>query len=171
VTAYLESKAAISPDGLHRYSLLRRWAPGRLLVGILHNPSTASADLDDNTVRRLVGFARALGFGALEMGNLGSFRATDKKHFFAAADPLGGPLNDHALHGLMARADQVIAAWGFLPKNPPWLRKQADHVLELLTATRDVYALRITSSGFPEHPLYLPGDLKPVLYRARRKAA
>ena len=167
---YLESKASISPDGTYRYALLRRWAEGPSLAFVMLNPSTADAQMDDPTIRRCVGFGRTLGFGALEIGNLGALRATNPDDFFRSPAPIGD-LNDYVLDQIADRAQQVIVAWGALPAKPAWVRARAEKVLLKLTAHRDVYALRVTAGGFPSHPLYLPADLKPVLFRARRRAA
>lgn len=77
---YLESSADVSACGRYRYWLSRRLSMGErtiLFVGL--NPSTADAALDDPTIRRCVGFARAWGFDWLFMGNVNAFRSTDPK--------------------------------------------------------------------------------------------
>ncbi|WP_239508926.1 DUF1643 domain-containing protein, partial [Stenotrophomonas maltophilia] len=43
---------------------------------VMLNPSTADADLDDPTIRRCVGFAKALKFDQLSVVNLFAYRAT-----------------------------------------------------------------------------------------------
>jgi hypothetical protein len=63
--------AAFSPCGHYRWWLERVWAPERprlIYVGL--NPSRADGCRDDPTLRRLQGFARAWGYGALEVLNL-----------------------------------------------------------------------------------------------------
>ena len=55
------STAIISADGQYRYSLTRLLAllgGERNVVVIMLNPSTADADQDNSTIRRLIGFAK-----------------------------------------------------------------------------------------------------------------
>jgi hypothetical protein len=73
-------EARLSADGKHRYSLVRTWDFTRpRLRAVMLNPSTADADVDDHTVRKLIGFCERLGYESLEIANLFSFRATDPK--------------------------------------------------------------------------------------------
>ena len=57
---YLETTARIV--GPHRYTLERRWSAVGLaeprIVWIMLNPSTAGAEVDDPTVRKVVGFSK-----------------------------------------------------------------------------------------------------------------
>lgn len=162
----IESRAEISPCGLYRYSLLRRWAPGPTLGIFMLNPSKADAHTDDPTIRRCLGFGQAFNFGAIEIGNVGAYRATSPRDFFAATAPFG-PRNRDAIAEISERVDWVIVAWGALPKRPVWVREEAALLLDALSTRHDLYSLDVTKHGFPAHPLYLPGDLKPVLYRPR----
>ena len=97
------------------------------------------------------------------VGNLFALRSTDPKALRPHADPIG-PDNDRALETLAARATVLVAAWG----NHGALHGRAERVLELLSAYRTVQALRVTGKGFPEHPLYVPKDVVPIVYRELR---
>ena len=66
----------ISSCGQYRYRLERKLGPGKTCLFIMLNPSTADAEIDDNTIRRCIGFTKAFGFGHLLVGNLFAFRAT-----------------------------------------------------------------------------------------------
>ena len=60
------SSATISKDGLYRYSLERVWDPSKpTALFICLNPSTADAEIDDPTVRKMVGFAKRFGYGRI----------------------------------------------------------------------------------------------------------
>ena len=149
----LERSARFSPCRTYRYGLWRRWGPGHTLMVVGLNPSTADETQDDPTIRRCIGFARAWGFGALRMANLFAYRAISPERLRQAADPIG-PENDRSLQELADGAGLVLAAWGshgtFLGRNRA--------VRRLLP---DLHILRLTRTGEPAHPLYLPADLTP----------
>ena len=72
--------AEISPCGLYRYSLTRKWEAWKGTVNfIMLNPSTADAQEDDPTIRRCIGFAKAWGYGGIVVTNLFAYRATNPK--------------------------------------------------------------------------------------------
>lgn len=157
-------------QGPYRYYLERDWTGAlgydgedwqpRTATFIMLNPSTADALVDDPTIRRCVGFARALGCTALWVGNLYNYRATKPADLWRAEDPVGGyQANSHLAAALWraAEADSpVIAAWGAHGKPD-----RVAEVLALPHADR-LTALRVTKSGAPEHPLYLPATARPV---------
>lgn len=155
---YLDKGAQLSADGLYRYGLWRRWGPlhkpWAMFIGL--NPSTADANDDDPTIRRCVGFARDWGYEGLLMANLFAFRATEPADMKAAADPVGYD-NDVLLQHYARMAGVVVAAWG---TNGMHLNRDAA-VRKLVP---DLHYLRLTKHGFPEHPLYLPAELKPKLW-------
>jgi hypothetical protein len=107
----MKRSAYISPCGAYRYSLSREWAPGPACTFIMLNPSTADADIDDPTIRRCIGFAKAWGFGGLAVVNLFAFRATSPKDMQSAAEPVG-PANDAAIADGVGLSTIAVAAWG-----------------------------------------------------------
>lgn len=143
--------AAVSEDGLYRYSLTRAWVPmGRVDRGrvcfMLCNPSTADGEVDDPTVRKGVGFAERWGYSSLEFINRGAFRATDPKALLAAADPVG-PLNVEYWWMALERADLLVCAWG-----RAWPTR-----LDRLSRVPNVPAVCLgrNADGSPRHPLML----------------
>ena len=136
------------------------------LVVIGLNPSTADEDTRDPTVTRCINYAKAWGFGTLWMLNLFAYRATDPKVMREAADPIG-PRNGEVLltecaEAFHLRAGMILCAWG----NGGTYRDRARDVCRLLdqNARVEMHALRVTKANQPQHPLYLPGDLKPFPY-------
>jgi hypothetical protein len=113
--------AVLSPDGIYRYSLHRDWRSptlvrsSRWVTFVMLNPSVADADTDDPTIRRCVGFAKAMGGTGLVVVNLYAYRATRPADLWAARDPVG-PDNNHYLATALALATEhdspVVAAWG-----------------------------------------------------------
>ena len=150
------ASAEISSCGAFRYTLKRRWGPGREMLFIMLNPSTADGTQDDPTIRRCVGFARRERFGAIRVENLFAYRATSPDDLFA--QKLGKELSLHERVALQTAVDVshlVVAAWG----GDRRAAGRAEYVKALLRTLRaDVYCLGTTKSGAPRHPLYLRAD-------------
>jgi len=153
--------AALSPDRVYRYQLLRRWGSLATTVGfVCLNPSTADAEVDDQTVRKCMRLARRLGASALMIGNLFAYRSTDPSRLRLVDDPVG-PDNDRWLDHVVDASTLVIAAWGCRGA----LLGRAQAVTERYAGK--LHALRLTRSGEPCHPLYLPENLTPFLVCAK----
>jgi hypothetical protein len=155
----IERTAVFSHCRRYRYSLWRIWSgllsTGKgyaLFVGL--NPSTADETFDDPTIRRCVGFARSWGYDGLCMANLFAFRATDPAEMLSQADPVGEE-NDRYLVECAAGAGVVVTAWGVCG-----VHRGRD--LEVRALLPDLHYLKLTKDGHPSHPLYLPGNLRPV---------
>lgn len=150
--------ATLSPCGKFRYMLVRRWGAGAALVFVMLNPSKADALLDDPTVRKVVGFAKANGYECVIVLNANAYRATDPKEMLAQSDPVG-PDNYMHMNAVFNRHRWVVVAWGANIQ-----RDKADVVLEML-ARRGItpLCLHITKDGHPGHPLMLSysNPLKP----------
>jgi hypothetical protein len=129
------------------------------------NPSTADEHQLDPTLRRVLGFSQAWGFGGMRIANVFALRSTDPFQLVRAEDPVG-PESDHVLQVAAHEAQTVVAAWG---AHAVWDDREAK-VLEMLAPICALQALRLTRTGHPGHPLYLPGDLEPFTWRERRAA-
>lgn len=152
--------AAFSEDGRYRYALRREFGglldSGTRMLVVCLNPSTADADHDDPTVRRLRALAQREGHGELVIGNLFALRATDPKDMLAAAEPVG-PQNDAWLDRLAGSADSVVCAWGTAGDH----RGRGRAVFDLLRRRgAEPLCLGLTRDGHPRHPLYLRRDVE-----------
>lgn len=157
--------ALISPDGLYRYTLERRWGEGDFVNFVMLNPSTADASLDDPTIRRCIGFARGWSYGGLVVTNLFALRATDPKALYAHRCP-EGPDNDATLAEVAGRSGLIVCAWG--AHGPRVVFGHVRGVLDLLRESgKPLHCLGTTKAGQPLHPLYLRADLKPVPFPTR----
>lgn len=157
--------------GPYRYRLSRTWnstLPPFVVIGV--NPSTADATQDDPTIRRCVGFAKAHGCGSLVMVNLFAFRATDVRALGNNIPDAVGPENDAYVLGACIRDRAlVVCAWGASGKLPPRLRSRGATVTRWLREEGiALHILRLTKGGDPEHPLYLPGELRAVRWEVPR---
>jgi len=144
--------AVISECGRYRYRLSRQWGDDRSVLFIMLNPSVANHEIDDPTIRRCIGFAKAWGFGGLRVGNLFAYRATDPAALKAVSDPCGPENSWHLL--LMAKgSDTTVCAWG---RRGEW-RSRDRAVVELLCrAGIRPMMLAKPDKHYPMHPLYLP---------------
>ncbi len=156
------SGAEFSDCEQYRYSLWRTWSDrglnGRLCAFIGLNPSTATHEVDDPTIRRCIGFCKAWGFDGYVMLNLFAFRATDPRVMKLQHDPIGEQ-NDDAIWSWTAKAGMTVAAWG----NHGSYLNRSECVRRPL---RDLQLrhLGLTKTGHPKHPLYLKADTEPVLW-------
>ena len=160
----LASKAEFSDDRRFRYKLWRAWDLGKpIIMFLMLNPSTADETEDDPTIRRCINFAKRWGYGALWIGNLWAFRATDPKELKAAWWPVGRQ-NDEAIKDMATMSEQVICAWGAHAEEMPG---RPTHVVNRVLGSQrnKLYCLGTTKSGQPAHPLYIPADkeLTPLL--------
>lgn len=150
--------AIISPCGTYRYRLERPDVfGGHSTAVIMVNPSTADADADDATIRKLKGFRDRYGWGNLIVGNLFAYRATDVRELATASDPVG-PDNGYRLAEIFLDAQRVIFAWGATGKLPKRLR---DHWREVDALARKMHSQPMSiglpaKDGHPCHPLMLP---------------
>lgn len=146
--------AMLSPCGLYRYWLKRLWderAPE--CAFIMLNPSTADANKDDPTIRRVMGFAESWGFGGVNVYNLFAYRATDPSDLRDASEAgidVIGPENDGWLHQIPREA-VIVAAWG-----------EGGRYMQRGLAVRKMFLGRLsklgaTLGGHPRHPLYMKG--------------
>lgn len=157
----MEHTAELSPCGLYRYALGRRWGLGKLVAWIGLNPSTADAEVDDPTIRRMVNYSRAWGYGALTVRNLFAFRSKQPADLLNVDDPVG-QRNDQALAEAFD-ADLVVAAWG---GSMPYSR---DEVVLRMRPEVTLYCLGTTRTGAPRHPLYCRSGLQPQVLREGKR--
>lgn len=171
--AWIED-GAYFPDARHRIWLRRRLATsGAPLVFVLYNPSRAGAENDDATARRGIGFGRAVGASDVVFANAFTGIATDPDDLAAMDDPVGRDA-DHALQVAaefcLGRGGTLVAAWG-APKGRAATRRLAEaRFAHILSLGLPFHVLRMTASGHPEHPLRLPGHLRPVPWNEAPRA-
>jgi hypothetical protein len=162
--------AVFSDDRAHRYWLVRRWDTRRpVLVACMFNPSTADERKDDQTILRLIAFAKRWGYGGILVVNLHSIRSPDPS-VVRAMKPgtTWGDAQPEAIGTALSIAcDQgtpVLAAWGALASK--------DDVAPFLAASHgvDLICLGLTADGSPKHPMArgrarVPDDQEPLPYR------
>lgn len=154
--------AVFSEDRAHRLILWRRWdgrsEPGipkgcTLLLWIMCNPSTADAWEDDPTLRRCIGFTKALGYEGLLAVNLFSLMARDPKELEGKRNRLTTRETDKYIRKAVSAADRIVVAWG--ASGPQTGRCVT--VQEIIGRRRKtpLSCLGKTQTGEPKHPLYV----------------
>ncbi len=145
-------------NGPYRYLLWRHWNEGQSrLLWIMLNPSVADEQVNDPTLRRLVGFSRSFGFGGLDVVNLFALRSSSPKALTKASDAIG-PENDRYIQEAVARADKIVVAWG----NEGAFCGRARTVLARID--RPLLCLGMTKSGYPRHPLFVNAHTELCLF-------
>lgn len=126
------------------------------------NPSTADENVEDPTIRRCIGFAKAWGYGGLYITNIFAYRATLPKDMKTQNDPVGFD-NDDVIMDTYKKSDMNLAAWG---KDGEYRNRAAD----VVKMCGQLYCLKTSEkTGMPYHPLYLPKDLKPIKFISKTK--
>lgn len=157
----LKAGAVFSPCGTWRYVLYRRFSQEvrRIVTFCLLNPSTATANVNDPTIKRCIEYSKLWGFDLMYIANIFAFRSTDPKNLKGhLPEYVIGPHNDRFLRGMALKSEFVVAGWGKDGK----LYGRGKQVIDMLTAINcNVMALHVNGDGTPGHPLYLKGDLVP----------
>ncbi len=150
--------ATYSPCRRYRYTLWRGWDAGLPAVAFVGlNPSTATGDEDDPTIRKSITLARAWGFGRLVMLNVFAWRSTDPLRLLRVEDPVGRG-DDPAIARVASACACVVMAWGRFPRLRPMLDERTVVVRRLLCEhARDIGYLGLKRDGSPRHPHYLNG--------------
>jgi hypothetical protein len=153
------SGALFSPCRRWRYLLWRQWDPAKPVANFLMlNPSTADEVKLDPSCTRARRYAEAWGYGSLIVTNVFGWRSTDPEKMKAEKDPVG-PGNDAAIVRAAQESGIVVCAWG----NHGSFLERSSHVKNLLGKNKfQLHTLRVNANGEPAHPLYLPGNLKPL---------
>jgi len=155
--------AVLSPCGTYRYRLERpgegALADAPPIAFVMLNPSTADAERDDATIRRVRALARGFGRGRIVVANLYALRARDPTALLAHPDPVG-PENDVHLAALAREAGDVVCAWG----NHADPGRAAEAAALLAGRGARLWHLGRTKSGAPRHPLYVPRDVEPTRF-------
>ena len=102
-------RATLSPEGLYRYSLERTWDMDRVQVNfIMLNPSTADAENDDPTIRKIMRFAESWGHGGIVVTNLFAWRSSSPNELGRLGESAIGRENNAWIAGVAERSSVII---------------------------------------------------------------
>jgi len=162
-TNYLMGSASVSGAYFshcrkYRYTLWRIWETDKPLVMFIGlNPSTATDQVDDPTIRRVTRFAKTLGYGGVFMMNCFPFITPDPEKL--CLNDFAQNVNDRLLIQLKGICIDTIFAWGNFRAV-----KEHKRDIELMKMFPGAKALIINQDGSPRHPLYVKADTVPVIY-------
>jgi hypothetical protein len=164
-------RACYSPDETYRYLVSYQWQPGNpaTITWLMLNPSTATHARFDPTLRRCRDYATRWGYGGMHVLNLWAYRATDPRQLSRTPDPVG-PDNDHLIDRHLDTARRttpgthlIVCGWGGTSVRGPRRPDRPRQVYDRLTADGHLlHCLKVTTTGQPSHPLYLPKDYEPM---------
>jgi hypothetical protein len=146
--------AKFSEDRKYRYFLYRIWEttnefPKVMFIGL--NPSKASEDEDDPTVRRCISFAKSWKYGGMYMTNLFAYISTNPKELVTSGEDI--QLNNTTLKVINGLCAKVVFCWGSFMQH----KKRMEEVIAMFP---HAYCIDKSKNGIPKHPLYLRGDLE-----------
>lgn len=151
----ITSQATFSRDRKYRYMLSRQWDEDKPMISFIGlNPSTATEQDDDPTIRRVIRFTRDFGYGGFYMLNLFAFVTAYPKELKSCADPVSGC--DKYLKFYGEKSDKIVFAWGNFD-----VFGRDKKVIDMFPGA---YCLGKNANGSPKHPLYLRADTKLELY-------
>ena len=147
--------------GEYRYILGTRGKNPLICIGI--NPSTASPDHLDNTLKSVSRVAAFNRYDSFIMFNVYAQRATDPDDMEKEMNPLLHAENIKAFRYILSHCDRkpsVWAAWGAIIEK----RKYLPSLIRDFAAVGKEYGAewyscgKISKKGHPHHPLYLPTE-------------
>jgi len=152
--------AIFSPCGFYRYRLERVIAEtGKTAFACLVNPSRAGAEVNDQTVRKLIGFGGRNGIRRWLLGNKFAGIATDIDDLPKLTDPIG-PENDIHLRAMMEEADIHVVGWGSLNKLPLSMRQRWKDIVRMADRVGvTLHCMGTNADKHPKHPLMTGYDV------------
>lgn len=159
----MKRTADISKCGNYRWTLTRVWDDRPMLLVVMFNPSTATAEVDDPTISLLCWIASHAGYGGFTVVNMIPLRSPvpdlaidmvkhwDKVPDWAARDALQNNLA--IITTQVQSAGAILIAWGALASHCPSWAEQVLEEIEIVRGDRPLYCLGVTKAGYPLHPM------------------
>lgn len=143
----------------HRYVLGTKGINPLICVGV--NPSTASPNVLDRTMKNIEKVAINLGFDSYIMLNLYSQRATDPDEMDVEMNIKYNRQNFHWIDMVLEKRNLTIwAAWGTLIKKRKYLLDNLEVLVDIANKYDCKWIIKgkCSKDGHPHHPLYLGKD-------------
>ncbi len=150
-----------SADRRCRYLLGKRGKKTLVCCGV--NPSVASPNDLDPTMRRVEYFAKENGYDSYIMINLYPMRATNPDDMHEVADMHAIEKNMEYIEEILSKGNcDICAAWGNLIKSRNYLKECLSKICEVAKKNNCVWYTfgELTKENNPRHPLYLSKECK-----------
>ncbi len=149
-----------SPDWSRRYLYAQVWDPaGSTILWVMFNPGTGETEGRRRpTLARCLRWSQARGHGSLLFCNLSSLR-TKSARDLPESEQFAEPLNLEAITFARERSSELLVAWGAALG-----RRQL--TAGLSSMLEGALCLGQTRKGHPRHPLYVPSDAQPSVWRS-----
>ena len=146
-------------DNSARFALGQIFNPsGRTLLCFGINPSTASPECLDNTIRKIISISKHNGYENWIMLNVYPQRATNPNdiHLECSEDLVRENLNRIKNIVLAYSNCDVLFAYGNLISKRKYLRECLDQIVALLQGEhgKKIKIIKLTKANNPGHPLY-----------------
>lgn len=147
-----------NPDNTERYALGVNGDNPLVCFGV--NPSTATPETPDPTIKSVQRFANIFGFDGYIMLNLYPQRATDPNQLHKLYDIESINRNLLAIYDVVPNNATIWAAWGTLIEKRTYLFSTMDLIRKLLIGKHPKWVSigQISKNGHPHHPLYLKNN-------------
>ncbi|GAA5182710.1 DUF1643 domain-containing protein [Acinetobacter kookii] len=148
--------AIFSECGEHRFRLEREiQEKGKVFAYFGINPSLATSDFDDQTVKKWKGFSLRNEGSKFIVGNVFSYITPNVFELAQIQNPVTS-LNEQHIEQIIKEADILIPCWGSRDKIPSSLHFYLDQLLlKLKQSNKPVLCFGLTASGDPKHVLTL----------------
>ena len=157
-----ENNAVFSDCRKYRYALWRIWdnsKPSIMFIGL--NPSSASENANDPTIRRVIAFAKKWGYGGVYMMNCFPFISTDpsvlKEFYDTPFHDVEDFENFRQLLEVSKKCKEIVFAWG----NFEVVKERANSISKHFPEAK---ALIKNKDGSPRHPLYVSRNILPLKF-------
>lgn len=151
-------RAAFSEDQVYRYWLGRSYQRNdkaeRAILWIGLNPSVASADVDDPTIRKELSWTAKWGYNVYWKVNICDYRSADPKDLMLKHVQPRSKDNIANITRLADSVEKIVLCYGLVHRQ---LWQLGRETLVALKPYKDkLFCFGYTQGGFPKHTLYLP---------------
>ena len=152
--------AKLSPCGKYRYQLTRQWSIQTSSMNLSHvvfvmlNPSIADDKIDDQTIRKCIGFSTTWGYAMFRAVNVVAYRATKPKDIPKDGSAEGLD-NVYWIEETIRQGSIIVAAWGNKIKRLSRHYEIAESIIHRVSTNNNipVMCLGLNQDGSPKHPL------------------
>jgi len=156
----MTKEAIFSEDKKYRYFISRIWDPAAdKILFIMINPSTATKEEDDKTMKKVMEISDKWNFGGVYVGNLYPYCSTKPSELKSIQIPSEiYQENKRHIQEMVSKSTMIVYAWG--TKGPDERQQEPEWLKNIVN--RDVYCINLSVKGVPMHPNQWGPNVKPI---------